>query len=108
MRPVCCCPVRWINPQENLRTISYREDGHTASLFPDTRALAEEQAWAVSNWVEKLKTVRLTLTIPALNHSNQTIFLVTGSAKAPVIRQIVEGARLPEALIAPIDGRANG
>jgi hypothetical protein len=44
-----------------------REDSHTSPK----QMLAEQQAWAVSNWVDKLKTMRLTLTIPALGNANQ-------------------------------------
>jgi 6-phosphogluconolactonase len=91
-------------PAFDLVFLGLGDDGHTASLFPDTEALYEQTAWVVSNWVEKLKTVRLTLTIPALNHASQILFLVTGTAKAPVIRALIEGAKVPTALIAPVEG----
>ena len=66
-------------------------DGHTASLFPYTAALAETSRLAVSNWVEKLATYRLTMTFPMLNNAANVIFLVAGEEKAPVLKEILEG-----------------
>src|SRR5581483_161092 len=42
-------------------------DGHTASLFPGTRALEEKQRWVGASWVEQHSTWRSTFTYPVLN-----------------------------------------
>lgn len=84
-------------------------DGRTASLFPGTKALAETQRLVVANWVEKLNTWRITLTVPAINHAAQVLFLVNGADKAAALRAVLQGARqlelYPSQLIQPVNGR---
>jgi 6-phosphogluconolactonase len=81
-------------------------DGHTASLFPGSPALAERIRWARA--VDAPTTVqpavpRITLTLPILNAARNVIFLVAGSDKRPVIAEILQGAdavhRYPAALV---------
>jgi 6-phosphogluconolactonase len=84
-------------------------DGHTASLFPGSPALAERAKWACANYVEKLHANRVTLTYPVLNAAREVIFLVAGHEKAETLRQVLEGPHEPERLpsqgIRPADGR---
>ena len=81
-------------------------DGHTASLFPGTRALNEDIRWVAANWVEKLDTWRLTLTLPVLNAAAAVAFLVQGSGKASIVRASLAEppARLPAQLVSPGHG----
>ena len=64
-------------------------DGHTASLFPGTKAVALPQPGYVANWVETLGTWRLTATTPLLHAASHVVFLAAGSAKASVLRSIL-------------------
>jgi 6-phosphogluconolactonase len=66
-------------------------DGHTASLFPGTAALGEEEKWVAANEVPKLDAWRLTLTLPALNAAQRVVFLATGEAKARVVAEAFGG-----------------
>ncbi|HEX8069438.1 MAG TPA: 6-phosphogluconolactonase [Pyrinomonadaceae bacterium] len=95
-------------PRLDLVMLGMGDDGHTASLFPGTRALAEEQAWVTSNWVEKFNTFRITLTAPAINHAAHVLFIVTGAGKADRLPEVLTGARdtdrLPSQLIRPVNG----
>lgn len=95
-------------PRFNLVLLGIGDDGHTASLFPGTEALSEARAWVVANWVEKLKTYRITLTAPAINHAANIVFLVAGAGKAERLPEVLRGARnplrLPSQLIQPVDG----
>ncbi len=59
------------------------DDGHFASLFPDTMALAIQDRWAVANPVPQHHTERLTLTYPVFEAARTVCFLVTGAAKHP-------------------------
>ena len=88
------------------------EDGHTASLFPNTPALAEARHRCVAQFVERSttgKSWRLTLTAPFINRSRNVLVLVAGASKAKVMSDVLEGPRdpqrLPMQLVAPVDGK---
>jgi len=95
-------------PRFDLVLLGIGTDGHTASLFPGTRALDERLRIVVSNRVDKLDTDRVTLTVPAINNAAHVVFLVSGADKAPALKAVLEGPRdahkLPAQLIAPHDG----
>jgi len=74
-------------------------DGHTASLFPGTRALSEERRWYVANEVTHLDTWRLTCTVPFLNRAQRVFFLVAGVEKADVMARVAAGEELPATLV---------
>lgn len=84
-------------------------DGHTASLFPETKALIEKSHLVVANWIEKFKTYRITLTLPVLNNADFILFLVRGKEKANTLKEVVEGkghpTPLPAQLIKPTHGK---
>jgi 6-phosphogluconolactonase len=84
-------------------------DGHTASLFPGTKALHERKRLVVSNWVAKFQSYRITLTTPVFNNADLVIFLVSGEEKAEPLRIVLEGQRQPELypsqLIEPTHGK---
>ena len=95
-------------PRFDLVLLGLGDDGHTASLFPESPALREREKIATANWVEKLQTDRLTMTFPVLNNAANVIFLVSGSSKAGVVAQVLEGEfrpdDLPAQFINPEDG----
>jgi 6-phosphogluconolactonase len=57
----------------------------------------------------QLGTHRVTLTIPAINQAAHIVFLVSGSSKASVLKEVLEGqyqpARLPSQGIRPVEGK---
>jgi 6-phosphogluconolactonase len=69
------------------------DDGHTASLFPGTKALDETQHRCVANFVPKMDTWRITMTYPFLNKAAQVLFLVAGESKAARVQEVLEGPR---------------
>ena len=83
-------------------------DGHTASLFPGTKALQERERLVVSNWVDKFQSFRITMTVPVLNNADRVIFLVSGENKAEPLRTVLEGEKqtdlFPSQLIEPTHG----
>jgi 6-phosphogluconolactonase len=75
-------------------------DGHTASLFPDSPALAADRRWVVANPVRSPlvatgAATRLTLTAPAINRARHVRFLVAGADKAAALAAVLEGPRDP-------------
>jgi 6-phosphogluconolactonase len=82
-------------PRFDLVLLGMGNDGHTASLFPDTGALVADGRLAVANYVPKMDANRLTLTAPVLNAGREIIFLVGGPGKADTLEAVLEGPELP-------------
>ncbi|MCA1646214.1 MAG: 6-phosphogluconolactonase [Chloroflexi bacterium] len=95
-------------PRFDLIMLGLGPEGHTASLFPGTRALRETQHLTVSNWIGKLCADRITLTPPVLNNAACVMFLVTGDDKATVLKAILEGPYEPEQVPAQLINPARG
>jgi len=95
-------------PRFDLVLLGMGEDGHTASLFPGTKALHASDRFVVRNWVGKLYTERITLTAAAINQANRIIFLVTRADKAPALKAVLEGPYEPEQLPAQLIQPSNG
>lgn len=94
-------------PRFDLIFLGLGEDGHTASLFPDSSALQETKVWVATTYIAKLKAHRLTLTLPAVNHAAQISFLIAGKSKAAVVKAILTGqnSAAPAARIEPSHGK---
>ena len=82
-------------PRFDLVLLGMGDDGHTASLFPGTDALAADGRLAVANYVPKMDASRLTLTAPLLNAGREILFLVGGPGKANTLEAVLEGPELP-------------
>jgi len=95
-------------PRFDLVLLGMGPDGHTASLFPGTKALLEQTQAVVANWVGKFNTHRITMTAPAINAAARVLFLISGEDKAPALKAVLEGplevSQLPAQLIQPRDG----
>lgn len=89
-------------PRFDLVLLGLGPEGHTASLFPGTRALREHKRLTVANWIGKLGTERITLTAPVFNNAACVLFLVSGAEKAVVLKSVVEGRYEPEQLPAQL------
>jgi 6-phosphogluconolactonase len=68
-------------PRFDLVLLGMGEDGHTASLFPNTGALVPDGRLAIANYVPRMDSTRLTLTAPVLNAGREILFLVGGPGK---------------------------
>jgi len=95
-------------PRFDLVLLGMGSEGHTASLFPGTKALHEKERIAVSNWVGKLLSDRITLTAPAINNAAHVIFMVAGADKAPALTAVLERVYEPDQLPAQLIQPANG
>ena len=82
-------------PCFDLILLGIGPDGHTASLFPDSKALDEQSHLVVANWVAKFNTHRITFTFPVLNQAAEVMFMACGADKADMVHQILEGKNTP-------------
>lgn len=95
-------------PRFDLIYLGMGDDGHTASLFPYTPAVHEQNHWVMAQYVDKLQSWRITLTPPVLNAGRCVIFLIAGADKAARLDEVLNGPHQPDALpaqiIEPTDG----
>ncbi|MCH9811198.1 6-phosphogluconolactonase [bacterium] len=77
-------------PEErfDLILLGMGDDGHTASLFPGTKALDETSRLVVENEVPQKNTVRITFTFPLLKKAKNIMFLATGEGKREMISKV--------------------
>lgn len=95
-------------PRFDILALGMGPDGHTASLFPHTQALFELGRLAVANHVQNKDAWRVTLTWPVINRAAQVFFLIGGTDKAQILKEVFTGPRdverLPSQLIRPSGG----
>ena len=73
-------------PAFDVILLGMGDDGHTASLFPQTEALhVRDRLVTVGN---KDGTPRITFTVPLINQARCVLFLVAGANKKPALAQI--------------------
>jgi 6-phosphogluconolactonase len=93
----------------DLMLLGLGHDGHTASLYPHSTSLHETARWVVADFVSAASMWRVTLTTIVINAAADIAFVVSGSAKAAILRKVLEGPRrpneLPAQLIEPSSGR---
>ncbi len=93
----------------DLILLGLGEDGHTASLFPGSAAVHEQTRWVMAARAAAASMWRITLTPAVINAAVEVLFLVSGGAKAGILRRVLEGPRrpleLPAQAIAPSNGR---
>ncbi len=96
-------------PTFDLILLGMGDDGHTASLFPNTEALNDLTDIVTANHVPQKDTWRITLTWPVINQGREVAFLIEGAAKAQVLHDVLLGPYQPETfpsqIIRPASGR---
>ena len=75
-------------PQFDLIILGMGLDGHTASLFPNTKALKNRNDLVVLNEVPQLQTERITMTYPLLENAKNIILIAPGNEKKKVLTNL--------------------
>lgn len=88
-------------PRFDLILLGMGDDGHTASLFPDTQALGVEDQIVAANFVPQKEMWRITFTYPLLNAGRCVMFLVAGADKAAMVSRVFAGDDLPAGRVHP-------
>ena len=92
-------------PRLDLILLGVGTDGHTASIFPGSEVLHETKHLVAAPYVEKLKTYRITMTLPLINNAASVVFLVSGAEKAQIVKEVLEGGnKYPAQVVRPAQG----
>ena len=84
-------------------------DGHTASLFPHSQVLHEDERFVRFAFARHATPAkRVTMTYPLINSARFVAILVTGASKAPMIQRVAAGREtvddLPVRGLQPMSG----
>ncbi|HEU5219617.1 MAG TPA: 6-phosphogluconolactonase [Gemmatimonadales bacterium] len=92
----------------DLMLLGLGRDGHTASIFPGSAALAESERWTLAQRGPEPPHWRVTVTPALIRASREVLFLVTGADKAAALHRVLEdrdaGVTLPAGAVLPTAG----
>lgn len=98
-------------PKFDLILLGLGDNSHTASLFPHTDVLQEENAIVRPVFLKEQNIYRITMTAPLINEAHKIAFLVYGKSKAEAVRHVLKDEKntdiYPAQLIQPLDGTVN-
>ncbi len=72
----------------DLIMLGMGDDGHTASLFPNTEGLHDKISLVIANYVPQKNTSRMTMTFNAFHRAKNVTIYVIGDNKASMIEKI--------------------
>ncbi|MES2652609.1 MAG: 6-phosphogluconolactonase [Bacteroidota bacterium] len=93
----------------DLILLGMGDDAHTASIFPGTDLVHNQEETVEAVWVEKLNTFRISLTAPLINKAKNIAFITFGDNKATALSHVIGDEEknfdlYPAQLINPING----
>lgn len=87
-------PLEW--PRLDLVLLGVGEDGHTASLFPQSPVEASEPVLAVTGHYQNRPAERITLTPLVFNSARTVIFMAVGENKAVTLSEVLSDVYRPD------------
>jgi 6-phosphogluconolactonase len=94
-------------PAFDLVILGVGEDGHTASIFPDSAAIHEITQIVISVHSNKRDIPRVTITFPLINLAAHVLVLASGRSKSAILREVLAGespTQYPAGLLRPVNG----
>lgn len=95
-------------PRFDLVLLGLGEDGHTASLFPNSKVDVDEPVISVTAQYQDRPANRITLTQKVFNEAKEIWFLVAGKNKADILNTVLNGEKnlvlYPAQRIQPTNG----
>lgn len=93
----------------DLILLGMGDDAHTASIFPGTDLVHNQEETVAAVWVKKLNTYRVSLSAPLINKAKNVAFITFGENKSAALAQVMnkqlkDPNTYPAQLINPVDG----
>jgi 6-phosphogluconolactonase len=79
-------------PIIDLVLLGMGNDGHTASLFPNTAVLDQTDCAFAAVYVDKLESWRISMTFPLIERAGQVMVLVAGEDKSAILAEVLTSA----------------
>lgn len=89
-------------PQFDLILLGLGENGHTASLFPNSNMVFKPEEIVKEVYVTELKKYRITMTPALINQARQILFLVEGENKAGILNSVLTSDFKPDQFLAQL------
>lgn len=77
-------------PEFDLVLLGMGEDGHTASLFPQSPGLKEDKEAVIIHEIPSLQKKRMTLSFPVINQAKEIFIILNGASKIKIMQEILE------------------
>jgi 6-phosphogluconolactonase len=80
----------------DLVLLGVGNDGHTASLFPQTHGLHSDNRLVIANYIPQLNSWRMTLTFDCINAAQHIVLYVFGKSKTAIVKKVFNGEYQPD------------
>jgi 6-phosphogluconolactonase len=95
---------RLLPDQLDILLLGMGSDGHTASIFPRSRAVREQRRRVIPSTSPHPPAWRLTITPPVIRDARMIGVIVSGAEKAATLTRVLEGPPVPDELPVQLAG----